>query len=111
MFFSGKIKIRKTLEILGSRHAHLEVRNENQADTNLYILPEPGFIPVKVTFTCSYDASLSVATNPMLVKPRISITSGAVEAEGSLDGTLILKYYTDDTYTTELDINSEVFIG
>ena len=99
----GKIQIAKTLEISGDTYRSV---------SSIFLLKS--IIPVKVTFTCVFEATLSttISTNleVSLHPPQITGTA-ALTIGGSLGGSLSLKYYKDDTFTTEMDGSGKRYLG
>ena len=98
-----KIKIAMTLEITGETY--------NAIAATLFTLQK--ILPARVHFICEFDAILSVSGDEVAVKPPqlISDATSIIAPANTFEVFLTLKYYSDDSFTTELDYDKTVFIG
>ena len=116
----GKIEIAKTLEISGETYR--SVTGERYRSINPFFMWRT-VISVKVTFTCIFDATLSTTLSTSMdvsvqaplqlmtsLQPHLAAT-GAISIGASLGGTLSLKYFKDETFTTEADSSTARYLG
>jgi len=76
------------------------------------IFTQSGTASTQVTFTCSFPTNVVAVANEINVAPDLGAQGVATEVDGSWDGSLTLKYYTDASFGTELeDASHNVFIG
>jgi len=107
---SDSIKIRKVLNLGASADPGLSVTDTAGNAASIFVSTDGG--NVQVTFTCVFDAQLSVTSEDLTVNPLVAVEGTAVESLGNWGDSLQLKYYQTNAFQNELDANGRsVFIG
>lgn len=65
-----------------------------------------------VTFKCKFAATATATSTQLGVKPHTAVSGVAAEAAGDWTGSMTLKYFTDNTFATQLESDEHsVFMG
>lgn len=104
-----RIKFTKVMHLSGSTDTGLAVGTGADAVT---LFTSTDTNTISVTFVCAFATSTSATADQIAINPHVAVSGTAAEQEGSWAGTLALKYYQSNAFSTVLDAQtSTVYIG